>query len=73
MVIGFFQNDVVLLHAIEADLGKQLEEFECKEQDVLSDITRVRSLGIQFGDLSSFTFDYWIFTSMIDWSFCVLV
>ncbi|TXG71307.1 hypothetical protein EZV62_006242 [Acer yangbiense] len=35
------QNDVVLLHAIEADLGKQLEEFECKEQDVLSDITRI--------------------------------
>ncbi|TXG71337.1 hypothetical protein EZV62_006272 [Acer yangbiense] len=34
-------NDVVLLHAIEADLGKQLEEFECKEQDVLSDITRI--------------------------------
>ncbi|KAK0595205.1 hypothetical protein LWI29_004490 [Acer saccharum] len=35
------QNDVVLLHAIEADLVKQLEEFECKEQDVLSDITRI--------------------------------
>ncbi|TXG71312.1 hypothetical protein EZV62_006247 [Acer yangbiense] len=34
-------NDVVLLHAIEADLGKQLEEFECKEQDLLSDITRI--------------------------------
>ncbi|KAK4837718.1 hypothetical protein QYF36_007920 [Acer negundo] len=37
-------NDVVLLHAIEADLGKkQLEEFECKEQDVLSDIMRIFS------------------------------
>ncbi|TXG71327.1 hypothetical protein EZV62_006262 [Acer yangbiense] len=44
------KNDVVLLHAIEADLGKQLEEFECKEQDVLSDIMRVRSFGIQFWD-----------------------
>ncbi|KAK0596494.1 hypothetical protein LWI29_016267 [Acer saccharum] len=39
------KNDVVLLHAIEADLGKQLEEFECKEQDVLSDITRYERLG----------------------------
>ncbi|KAL5746609.1 hypothetical protein ACOSP7_027755 [Xanthoceras sorbifolium] len=35
------QNDVVLLHAIEAELGKQLEEFECKEQEVLSDITKI--------------------------------
>ncbi|KAK4837723.1 hypothetical protein QYF36_007951 [Acer negundo] len=38
---GGLSNDVVLLHAIEADLGKQLEEFEFKEQDVLSDITRI--------------------------------
>ncbi|KAK3217694.1 hypothetical protein Dsin_011664 [Dipteronia sinensis] len=39
--IGSFQNDVILLHAIEADLGKQLEEFECKEQEVFSDIKRI--------------------------------
>ncbi|KAJ4710242.1 DEAD-box ATP-dependent RNA helicase [Melia azedarach] len=35
------QNDIDLIHQIEAVLGKQLEEFECKEQEVLSDITRV--------------------------------
>ncbi|KAK3217715.1 hypothetical protein Dsin_011685 [Dipteronia sinensis] len=35
------ENDVVLLHAIEADLGRQLEEFECKEQEVFSDIKRI--------------------------------
>ncbi|KAJ0041950.1 hypothetical protein Pint_18121 [Pistacia integerrima] len=35
------QNDVDLVHEIEAVIGKQLEEFECKEKDVLSDITRV--------------------------------
>lgn len=40
--LGFLQNDVDLIHEIEAVIGKQLEEFECKEKDVLSDITRVR-------------------------------
>lgn len=35
------QNDVDLIHEIEAELGKQLEEFECKEKDVLADITKV--------------------------------
>ena len=38
------QNDVALIHEIEADIGKQLEAFECKETEVLSDITKVRSL-----------------------------
>lgn len=38
-----FQNDVDLIHEIEATLGKQLEKFECKENEVLSDITMVRS------------------------------
>lgn len=37
------QNDVELVHEIEAVLGKQLEEFECKENEVLSDSTKVRS------------------------------
>lgn len=35
------QNDVDLIHEIEAELGKQLEEFECKEKEVLADITKV--------------------------------
>ncbi|XP_015882044.2 DEAD-box ATP-dependent RNA helicase 36 [Ziziphus jujuba] len=35
------QNDVELVHEIEAVLGKQLEEFECKENEVLSDSTKV--------------------------------
>lgn len=40
-----FQNDVDLIHEIEATLGKQLEKFECKENEALSDITKVRFLG----------------------------
>lgn len=44
--MGILQNDVDLIHEIEAVVGKQLEEFEYKEQEVLSDITRVRHLGI---------------------------
>uniref|UniRef100_A0A2N9GV99 RNA helicase 36 n=1 Tax=Fagus sylvatica TaxID=28930 RepID=A0A2N9GV99_FAGSY len=35
------QNDVDLIHEIEADVGKQMEAFECKENEVLSDITTV--------------------------------
>ncbi|XP_057948077.1 DEAD-box ATP-dependent RNA helicase 36 [Malania oleifera] len=35
------QNDVVLIHEIEAILGKQLDKFDCKENEVLSDITKV--------------------------------
>ncbi|KAL8142506.1 hypothetical protein V2J09_015538 [Rumex salicifolius] len=35
------QNDVDLIHKIEADLGKKLEEFECKENDVLANLTKV--------------------------------
>ena len=38
------QNDVDLIHEIEADVGKQMEAFECKENEVLSDITTVRPL-----------------------------
>lgn len=37
------QNDVELVHEIEAVIGKKLEEFECKEKDVLEDITKVSS------------------------------
>ncbi|EEF48761.1 dead box ATP-dependent RNA helicase, putative [Ricinus communis] len=35
------QNDFVLIREIEAVLGKQLGEFECKENEVLSDITKI--------------------------------
>ncbi|XP_052178416.1 DEAD-box ATP-dependent RNA helicase 36 [Diospyros lotus] len=35
------QNDVNLIHEIEDVLGKQLDKFECKENDVLADITKV--------------------------------
>lgn len=35
------QNDVSLVHEIEAEIGKQLDEFECKENEVLADITKV--------------------------------
>jgi CII-binding regulator of phage lambda lysogenization HflD len=42
------QNEVVLVHEIEAVLGKQLEKFECKENEVLSNITKVRSPGTIF-------------------------
>lgn len=35
------QNDVDLIHGIEVALGKQLEKFECKENEVLSNITQV--------------------------------
>lgn len=30
-----------LVHKIEAVIGKQLDEFECKEKEVLEDITKV--------------------------------
>ncbi|KAI3988572.1 hypothetical protein MKX01_011469 [Papaver californicum] len=35
------QNDVDLIHEIEAVVGKQLDKFECKENDVLAEITKV--------------------------------
>ncbi|XP_077244443.1 RNA helicase 36 [Tasmannia lanceolata] len=35
------QNDVNLVHEIEAVIGKQLDAFECKENEVLADITKV--------------------------------
>lgn len=35
------QNDVDLIHEIEAVLGKQLEKFDCKENEVLDDISKV--------------------------------
>jgi hypothetical protein len=39
-----WQHDGKLMKAIEAEVGKQFEKFECKENEVLSDITKVRSL-----------------------------
>ncbi|KAH6836669.1 RNA helicase 36 [Perilla frutescens var. hirtella] len=35
------QNDVDLVHKIEAVIEKQLDAFECKEKEVLEDITKV--------------------------------
>lgn len=35
------QNDVKLIHKIEDVVGKQMEKFECKEDEVLADITKV--------------------------------
>ncbi|CAI0450486.1 unnamed protein product [Linum tenue] len=35
------QYDVDLVHEIEGVVGKQFEQFECKEKDVLSGITKV--------------------------------
>ncbi|CAL5340185.1 unnamed protein product [Camellia sinensis] len=36
-----YQNDVDLIHEIEAVLGKQLDKFEYNENEVLADITKV--------------------------------
>lgn len=42
LAISFItQNDVDLIHEIEAVLGKQLEKFDCKENEVLEDISKV--------------------------------
>lgn len=35
------ENDLELIHEVEAELGKQLEKFECKENEVLGEITKV--------------------------------
>ncbi|GAB4836747.1 DEAD-box ATP-dependent RNA helicase 36 [Ancistrocladus abbreviatus] len=35
------ENDIDLIHEIEAVLGKQLEEFEVKENEVLAQMTKV--------------------------------
>lgn len=36
------QNDIDLIREIEVVLGKQLDKFECKENEVLDDIKMVR-------------------------------
>ncbi|GAB2218152.1 hypothetical protein Drorol1_Dr00001370 [Drosera rotundifolia] len=42
LVLSFVtQNDIKLFIQIEALLGKQLDEFECKENGVLAEITKV--------------------------------
>ncbi|XP_065864932.1 DEAD-box ATP-dependent RNA helicase 36-like [Euphorbia lathyris] len=35
------ENDVDLIHEIEAEVGKKMELFECKEKEVLSEITKI--------------------------------
>lgn len=39
--IAFLQKEVNLVKKIEEVVGKQMEEFECKENDALADITKV--------------------------------
>lgn len=38
-----------MIQEIEAVLGRQLDKFDCKENDVLSDITKVCCSEIPFG------------------------
>lgn len=38
------QKEVNLVKKIEEVVGKQMEEFECKENDALADITKVLHL-----------------------------
>lgn len=38
------QSDVALVHEIEAVIGEKLAAFECKENEVLEEITKVRRL-----------------------------
>ncbi|KAI8020684.1 DEAD-box ATP-dependent RNA helicase 36 [Camellia lanceoleosa] len=56
------QNDVDLLHEIEAVLGKQLDKFEYNENEVLADITKVRLLGYTYLIILTvkFTMNYWL-------------
>ncbi|KAD4386306.1 hypothetical protein E3N88_26475 [Mikania micrantha] len=48
------QNEVELIHDIEKEIGKKLEEFECKEKEVLENITKVfnarRVANMKFSD-----------------------
>ncbi|XP_047317235.1 DEAD-box ATP-dependent RNA helicase 36 [Impatiens glandulifera] len=42
LAISFItENDIKLIHKIEEALGKKLDKFECKENDVNADITKV--------------------------------
>jgi len=40
----YLQNDIDLIHAIEAETKKQLDAYECNEEEVLEDITKVAHL-----------------------------
>lgn len=45
MAVSFVtENDVDLIHEVEAVLGKQLEKFDCKENEVLAYISKVRNI-----------------------------
>ena len=50
-----YQNDVDLIHEIEAVLEKQLEKFDCKEKEVLDNITKVRPLLDSYFAIFTFT------------------
>ncbi|XP_057250936.1 DEAD-box ATP-dependent RNA helicase 36 isoform X2 [Beta vulgaris subsp. vulgaris] len=41
LVVSFVTgNEVDLIHEIEAELGKKMEEFECKEKEALADLSK---------------------------------
>lgn len=41
--VCFWQSDVKLVQAIEKETDKQMEEFKCKENEVLEEITKVKN------------------------------
>lgn len=41
---NYLQNDINLIHAIEAEINKKFEAYECNEKEVLEDITKVALL-----------------------------
>ena len=68
--VATLQKDVDLIHQIEAVIEKQLEKFDCKENEVLADITKVRC----FGDtcliiLAKFTMNYWFLVFLVNHHF----
>ena len=42
------QNDERLVKVIEDEIGKKLDAYECKENEVLEDITKVWPSGILY-------------------------
>ena len=42
------QNDERLVKVIENEIGKKLDAYECKENEVLEDITKVWPSGILY-------------------------
>lgn len=51
----FLQKEVNLVRKIEEVVGKQMEEFECKEKEALADITQVLHFSVGRNDLNTYT------------------